>query len=157
MLTACAETEVKEVNNEKDDGKETKQEEKEKDKVYKVGETVSVNGVEFTINKASFTNPNQYTAAKNGKVLTMEVTVKNTKKEQVFVDNTEFAIYDKEGNKLEDYFGYDELPLSNDINAGKQLQGKLFYDVPPQDSYELIYAPSFSFDNKEVKFEIVPQ
>lgn len=152
LLSACGETEVKDVSDKPKE--EAKADKKEKAKVYGVGDTVSVDGVEITINKAEFTNPNEYTQAKNGKVLTLDVTAKNTNDDQAFVDNTEFAVYDADGNKAEDYFGYDEMPISDNVNAGKQLQGKLYFDVAEQDSYELIYTPSFTMDSKEVKFNI---
>lgn len=129
----------------------------ESDKTYKVGDTVTVDKVEITINSASFTDPDEYSESKNGKVLTLDVTVKNTGEEQAFVDNTEFSIYDSDGNKQEDYYGYNDLAISDTINSGKQVQGKLYFDVVEQDSYEMIYTPSFSFDSKEVTFEIVPE
>jgi hypothetical protein len=151
ILSACGETEVKQTNGSSD---QAKQEQKKEDTVYKVGDTVSVNGVELTIDSADFTGANDYSPAENGKVLTLEVTAKNTTDSQQFVDNTEFAVYDKDGNKAGDYYGYDQLAISDNVNAGKQLQGKLYFDVPEQESYELIYTPSFSFDGKEVKFNI---
>ncbi len=160
ILTGCGETEVQDVTDAADPPAEPKQEENEEtveDKVYKIGETVSVNGMEITINSAKFTEPGEYTEATNGKVITLEVTAKNSNDEQAFIDNTEFAVYDSEGNKMEDYYGYDEMAISDNINAGKQLQGKLYFDVKEQQSHEMIYTPSFSLDSKEVKFEITPE
>ncbi|MCY8668823.1 DUF4352 domain-containing protein [Bacillus haynesii] len=152
VLSACGETEVKDVSGDKKE--EAKEEKKDENKVYGVGDTVSVDGMEITIKSAKFTDPTQYTKAKNGKVLTLEVTAKNSNDEQAFIDNSEFAVYDKDGNKVDDYFGYDEIAISGNVNAGKQMQGKVYFDVPEQDSYELLYTPSFSMDSKEVKFDI---
>ncbi|MGO1372364.1 MAG: DUF4352 domain-containing protein [Senegalia sp. (in: firmicutes)] len=143
-------SEVKEENDNKD--------EKEKEEqIYKIGDTVKINDVELIINSASFTEPAEYGESKNGKVLTLDLSAKNTGDEQVFVDNTEFAIYDNEGNKQDDYYSYDEMAFSEQINSGKQAQGKIYFDVVEQDSYEMIYTPSFSWDNEEYVFEIVPK
>lgn len=60
----------------------------------------------------------------------------------------------KIGNQLKEYFGYDELSISGVVNKGKKLDGKLYFDIPKAKSYELIYKPSFSLDNKEIKFNI---
>jgi uncharacterized lipoprotein NlpE involved in copper resistance len=151
-LVGC--TNVEEVKS--DAQPQKKEEPKVEDKVYQVGEKLKVNGVEIVITKASFSAPQQFTAPKNGKVLTLEVDFNNQSETQVFVDNTEFNIYTKDGNKLEPYFGYEELALTGEINKGKKLSGKLYFDVKEADSYELIYKPMFTLDNKEVKFNIKP-
>lgn len=154
LLGACA-TEVEEVDSE---GAKTEQkaEEKAEDKVYKVGDTVKVNDLSISITNASYTDPEQYTEAVNGKVLTLEIATENTG-DSAFIDSSEFNLYDAEGNQLDQYFGYMDMPISGDINKGKKLAGKLYFDVPESASYELIYKPSFSFDNKEVKWNIVAQ
>lgn len=89
--------------------------------------------------------------------MTLEVATANSSDTQVFVDNTEFNLYDTGGNKLEQHFGYEELAISGDVNKGKKLDGKLFYDVKEGEKYELIYTPSFTLDSQEIKFEIIPQ
>jgi hypothetical protein len=148
-------TEVEEVSNSSD--KPKTEQKKEEDKVYKIGDTVRVDGLEITITSAKYTNPAPYSETKNGKVLTIEVQTNNTSNTQKFIDNTEFALYDANGNKLEEYYGYDDLAISGDVNKGKKLAGKLYYDVPQAEKYELIYTPSFTLDSKEIKFEIIPQ
>jgi hypothetical protein len=156
ILSACT-TEVEEVEKSSETPKqETQQEEKVEDKVFKVGDTVKVNGVEITITKASFTEPAEFTPAEKGKVLTIEIATNNVESDSAFIDSTEFNLYDKEGNQLPEYYGYDELAISGDINKGKKLNGKLYFDVPEADSYELVYKPSFTLDNKEIKWTITP-
>lgn len=156
-LVACG-TEVEDVSGDapKTEAKEEKKEEAA-DKVYKIGDTVKVDGLEITFTGASFTDPNEYTEAKKGKVLTIDVATVNNGDSEAFIDNTDFSLYDAEGNKMEDYYGYDQMAISDTINKGKKLQGKLYFDVAEQESYEVIYTPSFSFDSTEVKFEVTPQ
>jgi hypothetical protein len=141
----------------KTDGSNKKAEEpKHEDKVYKVGDVIKINGVELSIVSAKFTNPQQYVEPEKGKVLTLEVEAVNKSDTQAFIDNTEFNLYDKEGNNLEQYYGYDDTAISGDINRGKKITGKLYFDVPALEAYELIYTPTFSTDNTEIKFNIVP-
>lgn len=151
-------TPTDEVVEVKTDGsnKKVEEEQKPEDKVYQVGDVIKINGVELSIVSAKFTNPQQYVEPTKGKVLTLEVEVVNNSDTQAFVDNTEFNLYDKEGNGLEQYYGYDESAISGDINKGKKLTGKLYFDVPALESYELIYTPNFSAECTEIKFNIVP-
>lgn len=125
-------------------------------KVYKLGETVNVGGLEIQITSAKYTKPAPYVPAKNGKVLTLEVATSNTTNQQIFVDSTAFNLYDKDGNKLEPYFGYEELAISGNVNGGKKQNGKLYFDVKEGEKFELVYVPVASLDQKEVKFEIIP-
>lgn len=150
LLGACA-TEVEEV----DSGNQTEQkaEEKTEDKVYKIGDTIKVNNLQITVTGASYTDPEEYTAPTNGKVLTIELSTEN-QGESAYIDSTEFNLYDSEGNQLEQYYGYMDMAISGDINKGKKLAGKLYFDVPESASYELVYKPSFSFDNKEITWNI---
>lgn len=150
LLGACA-TEVEEV----DSGNQTEQkaEEKTEDKVYKIGDTIKVNDLQITVTGASYTDPEEYTEPTNGKVLTIELATEN-QGESAYIDSTEFNLYDSEGNQLEQYFGYMDTGISGDINKGKKLAGKLYFDVPESSSYELVYKPSFSFDNKEITWNI---
>lgn len=157
LLGACGETTVEEVK--KDSTKSdapTEEKATEEEKVFNVGDTVKVNDVELTITSAAYSEPAEYSEATNGKVLTLDVQVKNNAKEQVFVDSTDFSMYNGD-NKMEDYYGYDEMALSGELNAGKSMSGKLYYDVSEGQSYELIYTPMFSFDSKEIKFNVVPK
>ena len=155
LLAACGETEVKEVSNtDKKDEKQELEKVEIPNKPFKVGDIVSVNGLEITITSAKYSEPSEYTPSVNGKIITLDVSVKNTNAEQAFIDNTEFAIYDAEGTKMEDYYGYDEMAISDNVNAGKQLQGKLYFDVKEQETFELIYTPTFTMDSKEIIFDI---
>ncbi|WHX27951.1 DUF4352 domain-containing protein [Virgibacillus halodenitrificans] len=128
----------------------------EETKTFKVGDTVDLNGLEITIESAEYVSANEYSPAKKGKVLQMQLNVMNQKDDKLFLDSTEFNLYDSDGNLLEPYFGGDDLDISGDIHSGKKLQGKLTFDVPESDSYELIYNPTFSWTDEEVVWEIKP-
>lgn len=154
VLVACAQTEVKDVSDQVKESDLPNVANELVEKTYSIGDTVSVDGMDITIDSAKFTDPSEYSEPVNGKILSLELTVKNTNSIQSFVDNTEFSVYSNEGLKMEDYYGYDDMAISDNVNAGKQLKGKLYFDVVEQDNYELIYTPSFSMDGKEIFFDL---
>ncbi|MGE6629652.1 DUF4352 domain-containing protein [Bacillus sp. NPDC077027] len=158
LLGACGETDVQKVEGKKASAEQKeKKEKKKKDEVFKVGDTINVNGLEITITSATFKKPEQYSTAEKGNVLDLTVETKNSGDDKAFIDNTEFNLYDNDGNKLDSYYGYSEMAISGDLNKGKKLSGHLFFDVPKNKSYEMIYQPSFSFDDKEIKYNIIPK
>ena len=105
--------------------KKVEEERKPEDKVYQVGDVIKINGVELSVISAKFTNPQQYVEPTKGKVLTLEVEVVNNSDTQAFVDNTEFNLYDKEGNGLEQYYGYDEEGRLNGIKESNDFRNYL--------------------------------
>ena len=122
-----------------------------------VGDTAKANGFKVTVQSAKFTDPAQYTKSKNGKVLTIQLHVENGSESQSFIDESDFNLYSKDGTKLDPYFGYDEMALSApNLNKGKKVDGKLYYDVPANKEYELDYTPAFSWSGKEIKWTIKP-
>lgn len=149
-------SDVEEVTTDGSNAKETEKKENPEDKVYNVGDVISIDGLEVSIISAEFTNPTEYGKAEKGKVLTLTVESTNNSDNSAFVDNTDFNIYDVEGNKHDFYYSYDESMISGDINKGKKLTGKLYFDVPEAQEYELIYSPTFSWDDIEIKFNIKP-
>lgn len=127
------------------------------EETYKVGDTVSIDGTEITIKSAKFTDAAEYSDPQKGKILTLEVAVKNNGEENAYVDNTEFTISDAEGNMHEEYYGYDDTSFSNEVKVGKQYAGKIAFDVPESASYEIYYEPSFSMNEGEIKFVVTKE
>lgn len=120
-------------------------------KVYSVGDTVSVNGLDIAITEASFTEPDQYTEATNGKVLTLEISAVNNSDSVQSIFSGDFNVYDSKGNGYEEYYGYDESSIYADLNKGKQAKGMAYYDVAEDTTYEVIYT---TWLGTEVKFNI---
>ncbi|MEY8748906.1 DUF4352 domain-containing protein [Alkalicoccobacillus gibsonii] len=167
-LAACGETEVSQVDKseentasaEEADTEEVDAEATEEDvanledELFKVGDTVSIDGVEITITNAEFTEPAEYSSPE-GKVLTLDVEVENNSDDKAMVDDTEFSLYDENGSLQDKYYSYDEMAISGSINGGRNNSGKLYYDVTEQDApYELTYNPMFVWDSVEITFEI---
>lgn len=120
-------------------------------KTFTFGDTIKVGDVQLTISKAQNQSPNQYSEAKNNNVVVFDVTAINKGDDSSFIDNTEFNLYIND-EQVESYYG-DDTAISGDLNKGKTLKGKLFYDAPKGQSLELIYKPSFSWNNNEVVFK----
>lgn len=127
--------------------------EEDEDEIFSIGDTILIDDVEITITKAKFTPPAEYSESEKGKILTIDITVKNTSNEQIYISDSDFGL-SMGDEQAEDYFGYDQFALSAKLNKGKQTTGKLYFDVKDSDTYELIYAPFSAFDDQEVKWEI---
>lgn len=79
-LTACGDTEVKEVK--KDSSAKQEQKKEESNKVFAIGDTFEVNGLQLTFTSANFVEPNEYTAPEKGKVLEIQFSAKNNGKKK---------------------------------------------------------------------------
>lgn len=154
LLAGCGDAEVKEVSNGGTEQKAEKKEEK-KDKVYKIGDTVSIDGMEITIDSITWGGTIDGVPAEKGKVLRIEATAKNNSADNGYVDSTEFQVYAGD-TKTENYFGNDDA----NMNAGELKKGKTMkliaeYDVPATENYEVYYEPSFTLsENAEIKWNI---
>ncbi|MGP4063030.1 DUF4352 domain-containing protein [Halobacillus sp. H74] len=131
-----------------------KEEAPAEDKVFSVGDEVQLGDILVTIDSAKYTEAAEYTESKNGKIITLDATIKNNGSEEIYADATEFTMATPDGNMAEGYFGYNELELSGEIRDGKQLKGKLYFDVPEAEYYELYYEPTFSWSGDEIEWKI---
>ena len=166
MVSACGEAEVStveeeanaaenEANNDANDSENNNKnnaEEEDGEEFYRSDETVSVDGIEITLNEINWGEEEEYVESDNGNLIRIDLTIKNNSDDNEFVDEIDFDLYDEEGNKLDNYFGNDDANMfGSEIKKGKQLNGVLEYDAPESDSYELYYEPSFSFtENSEI-------
>lgn len=132
-----------------------KEDEAPKDKVYKVGDVIKVDGIEITLTSAKYTPPAPYSEEKS--VLTVELTAKNKAGSKVYIDNTDFKLYSKDGVGVEEYYSYDENAISSSINQDREIHGKLFYAAEKADEYELIFTPSYSSTQQSVHYKLTPQ
>lgn len=166
MVSACGEAEVStveeeanaaenEANNDANDSgnnNENNAEGEDGEEFYQPDETVSVDGIEITLNEITWGEEEEFVESDNGNLIRIDLTIKNNSDDNEFVDDIDFDLYDEEGNKLDTYFGNDDANMfGSEIKKGKQLNGILEYDAPESDSYELYYEPSFSFtENNEI-------
>src|SRR5690606_11558234 len=155
VLSGCTDQPVaKKIDGDTPTGTPTEKQQ-EMSKQFKVGDVVKIGETELIIKSARFVEGNQYVPPKKGKVLEIEIEGKNNGNQSWYLVDSDFNLYDPTGQKLEQYFGVDDLPFSGEVNQGKSVQGKIYYDVPEVDSFELVYKPNF-LTNQEIKFDIVP-
>jgi len=133
------------------------QKEEAKPEIFKVGDVVKLGDLQLTLKSAKYVDDAEYTPAEKGKVLAIEFETVNNGKEQLYFGAEEFAISTQDGTQHEEYFGHDDGFMNENIGAGKKITGKIYFDVPEDSKYELVYTPSFSWDNENITFEITPQ
>lgn len=151
LLAGCVEQPVEKVGADKQQHKQEAPKQ-----VFQVGDIVKVGETEMTISSAKLQEPEQYVPANKGKVLVLIISGKNKGPRSWYLSDSDFNLYDASGNKLELYFsGQDTSIFGGEINQGKQFEGKIRFDVPEADRYELVYKPNFLTD-QEIKFNIVP-
>lgn len=121
--------------------------------MYKVGDTVEINGLQVTFNSSKFVEPAEYIKAEKGKVLEITFNAKNNGKKDIYFATSELKIADANGNQFKEYFGGDNPFINENIAPGNQIQGKMLFDVAESDKYTGTYKPTFTLDNKSVKFE----
>lgn len=121
-------------------------------KNFSFGETIKIGDLQLTVSKPQNQSPDQYIDTKNNNVVVFDITAVNKGTNSVYVDSNEFNLY-IDGEQTEAYFGSSDQPISGDINKGKTLKGKIFYDVQKGQQLELIYKPSFSWSDNEVVFK----
>lgn len=151
VLSGCTDQPV----TKKIDGDTPTEKQQEMSKQFKVGDVVKIGDTELIIKSARFVEGNTYVRPKKGKVLEIEIEGKNNGTQSWFLTDADFNLYDKNGQKLEQYFAIEDLPFSGEVNQGKSISGKIYYDVSESNNFELIYKPNF-LSNQEIKFDIVP-
>src|SRR5699024_3459254 len=111
MMIACGDAEVSTVevdanaaeneanNDENDSGNsnENNAEEEDGEEFYQPDETVSVDGIEITLNEITWGEEEEFVESDNGNLIRIDLTIKNNSDDNEFVDDIDFDLYDKEG------------------------------------------------------------
>ncbi len=90
---------------------------------------------------------------KKGKVLEIAFNAKNNGKKDVYFGTSELKIADVEGNQFKEYFDGGDTFVNENIAPGNQITNKMTFDVPEGDKFVCTFKPTFTFDEKSVKFE----
>lgn len=123
--------------------------------------------VALEIESAQFVLPEEYEKPVNGRVLQVNVNVKNIGKEAFQLSQRNFSLYEGD-KKMKEYYSADTNAIKyDDIDTGKQIAGTLYFDVKEADSYELVFKKerlnpekekeeklTFKIDGKELKKKI---
>src|SRR5699024_6907721 len=126
----AAESKANNDANDSGNSNENNAEEEGGEEFYQPEETVSVGGSEITLNEITWGEEEEYVESDNGNLIRIDLTIKNNSDDNEFVDDIDFDLYDKEGDKLDTYFGNDDANMfGSEIKKGKQLNGILEYDA----------------------------
>ncbi|MGO0688125.1 DUF4352 domain-containing protein [Bacillus paralicheniformis] len=114
---------------------------------------VKILSSEYTLPDDSSTNLHE-----NELILKINVSVKNTGKEPLMVDKSQFSLYEGD-SKMSDVSVYDERNKrlrSSTLNSDKEVDGNIYYIVEKGKKLQLEYTPDMYGENKAdpVKFEI---
>ncbi|MCD2478535.1 hypothetical protein [Mammaliicoccus lentus] len=131
-------------------------------KGLELGDKIRVNGLEITVVKAGFVQPeDQYYYPENGKVLKVYYKFKNVDKKQILVDNSAFDLT-IDGESQNQFFGMNENTpgFQHQLKKGDTENSYLYYDVPEADNYKVemnfkpedkTYKADWNIKNSEVK------
>lgn len=131
-------------------------------KGLELGDKIRVNGLEVTVVKAEFVQPeDQYYYPENGKVLKVYYKFKNVDKKQILVDNSAFDLT-IDGESQNQFFGMNENTpgFQHQLKKGDTENSYLYYDVPEADNYKVemnfkpedkTYKADWNIKNSEVK------
>lgn len=123
----------------------------------KLGETINVEGVKITVvDIAPFTGRiNQFQPITEDHAVVINVIVENTNAETVYVDSSEFGLYDVDGFELVQALPGDENAISAEIPGGKKVKGTVYFDVPAQTgNWELHYTSMFAISSEPAVWEV---
>lgn len=131
-------------------------------KGLELGDKIRVNGLEITVVKAEFVQPeDQYYYPENGKVLKVYYKFKNVDKKQILVDNSAFDLT-IDGESQNQFFGMNENTpgFQHQLKKGNTENSYVYYDVPEADNYKVemnfkpedkTYKADWNIKNSEVK------
>ncbi|MCY8988223.1 DUF5105 domain-containing protein [Bacillus atrophaeus] len=109
---------------------------------------------EVKIDSTEYTLPPQYdnSASNDQLVLKVNVSVKNTGKDILYVNSNDFTLYQGDTKSSESTpDDYNERLQSSSLNPDKAIKGSLFYVVDKGKKYELVYNPPSSGSDKKEK------
>lgn len=119
--------------------------------IFKIGDTVETKDFQLTVSNKKNNTPTQYQETTHGNIMSFDVAFMNLTGTKSYFDSSEFNLY-VDGELMESSYLGDDWGISGDVNAGRTIKGKLFYDAPPEGEVELIFEPSFSWDALQVTF-----
>lgn len=158
LLIGCSSGEVTKVESnssenaaaENDNAKEEKPaEEKKETDDLKVGESVELNGLKFTLNEIKNFEPTEYDYNEKGTFVVIDFAVSNSTEEEADPSNLMFSLKDKDGNTYSSAYSSAEESQWADaamvkLPAGDKLKAQTSFDVPKDvNEYKLIVQDLF--------------
>lgn len=118
---------------------------------FKLGDTVQTSNFEMTVSNKTNNQPDQYQDAVNQNIVSFDVEFKNLSSSKSYFSSSDFNLYVDDELMESSYLGND-WGINGDVNTGRSLKGKIYFDAPAEGEIELIYEPSFSWTNLQIMF-----
>ncbi len=118
-----------------------------KQEIFKLGETVKMGDLSFTLNSARWDSGDEFMKPDEGeKWLTLDATIENLgEKSEVISSLMMFSLFD-EGNYSRDLeiFADTKGSLDGELGAGRKMSGEIAFNVEAdQNEWEFIFEPNF--------------
>src|SRR5699024_11234429 len=119
MMSACGDAEVStveeeanaaenEANNDANDSEnnnENNAEGEDGEGFYQPDETVSVDGIEITLNEITWGEEEEFVEWDNGNLIRIDLRIKKNSDENEIEEDIELDLYDEEGKNIDTYYG----------------------------------------------------
>ncbi|MFZ2577878.1 MAG: DUF4352 domain-containing protein [Lactococcus hircilactis] len=142
---------------------QSSQEKENENNIFKVGETVSMDNVEFKVNKVSYSNGGEMSKPNDGnQYVIVNVTITNKGDESVDYNPYDFKL-DSNGNQtsLSEYATDDDGNnlAGNELSSGTlakggSVTGSMVGQAKKGDKYKLIYTGNMFFKDSKITFEL---
>lgn len=137
----------------------TQQQDEVTEKLYSIGENVVVGNLEFVVNNfeetTEITSDNMFidSVTTQGKLVVIDMTVKNNDKESRTIDSTMFKLIDDQGREFDALNSAELMMILDDVNIflkqvnpGLSLEGTFVFEIPADvESYSLELASGVAF------------
>lgn len=159
-MEAQEDTSVKEDVKEEQTVEDVKEEQTvEDDKIFKVGDTVTMGDLEFTLNSVRFDGGGEYSKPDEGKKwLVVDCTVTNNGAEPTSISSMlMLSLYDSEHySQKMTLLAETKGNFDGELGAGRTLRGEVAYEVDASETdWELIFEPNlFGFGQAIFKLDI---
>lgn len=125
-------------------------EKKEKNTFYKIGDSVKVGDVTYTLNSVELTDQrNEFEEKQPAQVVKITYTVKNDGKEDIPV-GADVEVYGPDDKKAETYANENTM---GSVASGKQMDVTAHFALNQTGEIEIHFAPLISFE-KSAKFKV---
>lgn len=136
---------------EADASEDASEEPSEQQTTFKLGDTVAADGFEMTVANKTDNKPTEYQDTTHGNIVSFDVEFKNLQDQKAFFSASDFNLY-VDGELMEQSFLDSDFGIQGDVNAGRSLKGKVYFDAPAGGDIELLYEPSFSWTSLVITY-----
>ncbi|MGP4073823.1 DUF4352 domain-containing protein [Piscibacillus sp. B03] len=140
------ETNNEEGTDETETEEESEEEAEEETKTATIGDTISFDGLEVTVNEVKTSEGSDFETPENDFYLILDITVNNTTEEAANISTMmQMTLQDADGYSHDvALFTGVKGSLDGEVGPGRENRGEVAFDVEQSDSYEFIFDDPFT-------------